>query len=219
MSDMGNDDEKLVPAPGLGDRVYDRLRSDVLGGVLAPGERLSVTALADRFGVSAMPVRDALRRLEQDGLVETSARRWTRVVQVDLNEFAQLVPVLSLLEQYALTSAGPLAAGQLAELERINERFGEALDRGEVRAIVDADVSFHDALIRLAGSAPLERAARDAKARIRVIRIQSLQSSGRGDSFADHERIIEALRRGDAAEAASVLDTNWRRGLAQLDAR
>ena len=205
--------ESLVEAPAFGAQLYERLREGLLAGEFAPGERLSVSALAARFGVSTMPVRDALRLLEQDGLVETAARRWTRVVQVDPSEIEQLLPLLSLLEQYALRSAKTLDAATIDELERINAEFAAAAERGDVGGIVAADVAFHEALVRLADNPSLERAMRDAKTRVRLIRTEALRTTLTSQSHADHAAIVAALRSGDRKRAVKLVDANWGRGL------
>lgn len=124
--------DPLVEAPSLRSQVYERLRQPFSPGTSHPGERISPTRLARRFGVSAMPIRDALRLLEQDGLVETAARRWTRVVELSPELVEELVPLASLLERYAVSSAATISEDGLQRLRRANAAFAAALERGDL---------------------------------------------------------------------------------------
>jgi DNA-binding GntR family transcriptional regulator len=209
-------EDALEPAPSLGEQVYQRLRAAIVGGQLELGERLSVSTLASRFGVSTMPVRDALKLLEQDGLVETSPRRWTRVAEIDPSKVHELVPLLSLLEQYAITSAREINADIVDRLDRENERFASAAARADQFAILESDVAFHDALVRLSRSVSVERALQDARTRIGLFRIQTLGASSIAESLGDHRAIVESLRAGDRLGAAEALGRNWERGLTRL---
>ena len=141
-------------------------------GELAPGERISPAEVGRRFGVSAMPVRDALRLLEQDGLVEMASRRWTRVVELSLEQAQELVPLVSLLEQYAVSNATAASDENLERLRRANEAFRRAIEDSDAAALVRADAEFHDTLVELAANASLVRALRDARTRIRLFRPQ-----------------------------------------------
>src|SRR5262245_46210954 len=85
---------QLVEAPPLREQVYSRLRDSILTGELRAGSRLSPAALAQGFGVSTMPVREALRLLEEDGLIETSPRRWTRVASPNPGLADEVYPVI-----------------------------------------------------------------------------------------------------------------------------
>lgn len=211
--------DPLAQAPAFREQVYERLREAILAGELAPGENLSPARIARSFGVSTMPVRDALRVLEQDGLVETAARRWTRVVDLDPALVEEIVPLVSLLEQYAVSSAGSVSADALADLRRTNAAFAEAVAGGDLAACVQTDTAFHEGLVHLAGNRSLERALRDAWAHVRLLRTRVLRPSFASESVADHERIIERLEEGDREGAARCVGENWGRGLERYRAR
>jgi DNA-binding GntR family transcriptional regulator len=220
---MANDDpedgvrgDSLVEAPSLRSQIYTRLRDDIISGRIAPGARISPAETARRFGVSPMPVRDAFGRLEEEGLVEVAARRWTRVVELSPELVDELVPLVSLLEQYAISSAALVSDEALARLRDANAALAVAIENGDVTASIEADSTFHDTLVELAGNRSLERALIDARTRIRLLRPQVLRLEGAVKSVADHEQIIERLERGDRKGAARALDKNWRRGLARF---
>lgn len=196
--------------------MYDRLRDAILAGELAPGTRISPVEVGRELGVSAMPVREALRLLEQDGLVETASRRWTRVVELDPQQVAQLVPIVSLLEQYAVSTAGPVDDVLLEELRATNDAFLAAAEAGDARACIGADAAFHDLLVRAAANSSLERALRDGRARVRLLRPVVVRPELAAQSFADHDEIVEALAAGDAVGAAAAVERNWGRALERV---
>lgn len=206
-------EDRLIAAPALRVQVYERLRDAILTGELAPGERLSPAQLARRFDVSTMPVRDALQLLEQEGLVETAARRWTRVVELDLHLVEELLPIVSLLEQHALATAPPPEPGQLEHLRAANERFAAALGGGELAAAIAADADFHAGLVALAHNRSLEHTIRHAETRLRLLRSRVVHPDFGLASAEDHRRIVEALARGDRAGAVAALAANWQRGI------
>jgi DNA-binding GntR family transcriptional regulator len=211
--------DPLAQAPAFREQVYERLREAILAGELAPGENLSPARIARSFGVSTMPVRDALRVLEQEGLVETAARRWTRVVDLDPGLVGEIVPLVSLLEQHAVSSAQSLPPAAIAGLRRTNAAFAQAVADGDLAACVRADTAFHEGLVDLAENRSLERALRDAWAHVRLLRTRVLRPSFAAESVTDHERIIERLEAGDREGAARSVGENWSRGLERYRAR
>lgn len=213
MDSTNSPDEPLVEAPSLRSQVYERLREEIVSGTLAPGTRISPAETARRFGVSPMPVRDALGLLEKDGLVETAPRRWTRVVELSPELVEELVPLVSLLEQYALSSASTVPPDALARLRHANAAFAAAIERDDVMASVQADTSFHDTLVELAENRSLERALSDARIRIRLLRPQVIVLEDALESVGDHEEIVDRLERADREGAARAVEKNWRRGL------
>jgi DNA-binding GntR family transcriptional regulator len=206
----------LVEAPALSDQVYERLRDAILRGELAPGERIAAAAVAERLGISTMPVRDALRRLEQDGLVESRARRWTRVVRLEPSLVEEVVPLACLLEQYALSSAPALDEARLDRMRAANAEFSAAVAAGDVVAAIEADTRFHGALVALAANASLERALRDLRTRVTLLRARVLELERASASARDHDEIVAALARGDREEAARWLAVNWERGITRF---
>ena len=115
--------------PILRESVYGRLRDWIVEGSLEPGEQLRDQELAERLGVSRTPVREALRRLEDEGLVETASNRWTRVKAVDLGEAKRIYPILHALGLLALELAFPrLTKVDLEEMKAANRDLQKALE-------------------------------------------------------------------------------------------
>jgi DNA-binding GntR family transcriptional regulator len=208
--------DPLVEAPSLRFQLYERLLEDIVSGRLTPGARISPAETARRFGVSPMPVRDALSRLEKEGLVEVSARRWTRVVELSPELVEEIVPLVSLLEQFAITSAPAISEQAVERLRAANAEFSAAITVGDVAASIEADSTFHDTLVDLAGNGSLERALSDARIRIRLLRPQVIHPDAALKSVADHDEVISCLARGDRKGAARAVERNWRRGLTRF---
>src|SRR3712207_7824255 len=122
-------DTAEIPRLSARERIYETMKSLIVDGVLEPEEQLKDLELAERFGVSRTPVREALRQLEDEGLVETARNRWTRVAPLDLGESTRLLPILSALETLALRSAWPLAPEVVEQMERCNRAVAKAVER------------------------------------------------------------------------------------------
>ena len=118
----------------LRDRAYAALRDAIVDGTLAPGERLRDQELCEWLGLSRTPVREALARLEQDGLVETAPQRYTRVAPLDRRAARDAFPVVAALHALAAELAVPrLGEHDLAAMRAANERFAHALRAGRRR--------------------------------------------------------------------------------------
>src|SRR3954469_1155454 len=152
---MTVDAEGDLGAASLVELVVRRLRADILSGALAPGERLIEEQLTRRFGTSRAPLREALRLLGQQGLVEHLPRRGVRVVELSPRDIDELFSLRDALEQFALRSA--LTAGPSAEaLARVRLAV-EGMERtsGDEQAVAHRD--FHLALAGLADHVQLQR--------------------------------------------------------------
>jgi DNA-binding GntR family transcriptional regulator len=163
-----------------------------------------------------MPVRDALQLLEREGLVETSARRWTRVVDLEPALVVELVPIVALLEQHALAIAPMPSPEATASLRAANDRFASSIERADVAGVIAADAEFHAGIIALAANRSLERAIRDAGTRLRLLRARVVRPELARASIEDHDRIVDRLEHGDRAGAVRAVGDNWERGLARF---
>lgn len=206
--------EKLQPRLAR-DEAYASLRGWIVEGTLEPGERLRDSDLAAALGVSRMPVREALRRLEDEGLVQSSASRWTRVADLDTGQAENVYPILWLLEALALSSAeGSLTRENLEEMEEANARLERALAKGDAVGASRADGDFHRVFVERCANAELIRIVADMKAKVRRLETAYFGEDTLGDrSLAEHREIVEALRAGDRERAAELVKTNWRASL------
>src|SRR5215207_10213384 len=165
----------------LRDRAYAALRDAIVDGTLAPGERLRDQELTAWLGLSRTPVREALSRLEQDGLVETAPQRFTRVTPLDRRAARDAFPVVAALHALATELAMPrLTDGDRAAMRAANARFAEALDHGDVDTALGADDEFHGVFVRASTNAEIVRALERLMPQIRRLeRLRFGSLSGR----------------------------------------
>lgn len=190
----------------LRDRAYAAIRDAIVDGTLAPGERLRDQELCTWLGLSRTPVREALNRLEQDGLVETAPQRFTRVTPLDRRAARDAFPVVAALHALATELAVPkLTEADLAALRDANHRFAEALRDGDVDAALEADDAFHGVFVTAAANAEIPRALERLMPRIRRLeRLRFGSLSGRA-SVKQHAEILLAA----PEDAADLVKQNW----------
>ena len=159
------DQAAAIPRRLLRDVAYDAVRGAILDGTLAPGERLRDTELCAWLNLSKTPVREALARLEEDGLVETAPQRYTRVAPLDRDEARDAFQLVAAIQSLAARLAAPrMGQAELARARAANRRFAEALKAGDVDAALAADDDFHGVFLDASGNREIPRAlARDRK--------------------------------------------------------
>lgn len=184
--------------------VLESLRGWIVSGVLAPGETLRDSELAAAFGISRTPVREALLRLEREGLVESSPGRWTRVTPVDPTALTRLMPLwVELAALGARLAAGsPESAAQAGALERAHAAWLAAPDP---RAAAAADIAFHLQVLDTAANDYLTSAVRPVAAALaRIAACADGQPLGGRCTPEGHAAILAALRAGDGRAAADA---------------
>ena len=203
----------------LRDAAYDRLRGWILDGTLAPGEPLRDESLAEALGMSRTPIREALARLAEEGLVTTTPTRRTFVSPVTLAQAREVYPIVVALEALALRQALPhVTPKALAEMRAANARLAAALDACDTCAALDADRALHGAIIAMSGNGELQAMLAALICKVQRIERAFWGAADRRESVADHEHLIARMEAGDAAGAQAALARNWERGLAWVAA-
>lgn len=200
----------------LAERAYRRLRDAILGGALPAGSRVSERALGVSLGVSAQPVREALRRLEAEGMVVTSPRRGTVVADFDARTLAEMNLIRMALEgSVAALAASKATKADLAELRGQLRAMRDATAAGDIVALADANEAFHRKLRAVAGNAFLTRALETLRAYGRVASLHALGSSAREPARAlrEHASLLAALRRRDPELAEARMRAHVRRSM------
>jgi DNA-binding GntR family transcriptional regulator len=199
--------ERRLDGRTLWEQVRDRLREDVLSGELPPGTVLSEASLARSFGVSRGPIREALGRLERDGLVTITPRRGAIVTELSREEFVDAYQVREALETLAIQLAvSKLSAADIARLRELHEEMVAHATRGEVNAFFEANAAFHSVFVSASGNQKLEEMYRLLMDQMGRYLARSLALRGSLDkSVAEHSAILEAVEAGDEVRATRLL--------------
>ncbi len=207
---VGNSPVKSEVTPLRRRRLVDdatqSLREAILGGRFTGGARLRQEALADRLGISRTPIREALGRLEHEGLIELLPRGGVRVTVLNADEAVGLYELREVLDGLAARlAAGRADAVALARLERPLARMAECAERRDSRPWFRVHVSFHEEIVRMAGNRPLGRLVSLVRLSIRHFHPLLLKTPTRlEDAYREHRAVFEAIAARDA-EAAERL--------------
>ena len=198
--------EPVTPQPSRAEEVYAQLKPDIADFRLVPGDRFSEHDICNRLAVSRTPVRQALFRLQQEGLVEVMFRSGWRVLPFDFDRFDQLYDLRMVLET---TAAQRLCQQDAAEsaplLEALKDRWlvpvGER--SSDATQVAAWDEAFHETLVQAAGNSEMARVHHDVTERIRIIRRLDFLKQMRIDAtYEEHAKILRAIlaRKADRAE-------------------
>ena len=209
----------IVARSLLREDAYRAIRDAIVDGTLAPGERLNDNTLVEWLGVSRTPLREALARLEQAGLVMTKPGRYTMVSPLDVRAARGAQSVTAAMHELAVRESLPdLSAAELDAMRAANARFAEALRAGDPDAAMTADDEFHGVPVAASANHAVRTVLEQftpVLRRLERLRFSSL--SGR-DSVAQHERIITLCEARDVEGAVAATRANWQTLLALLDA-
>lgn len=162
------------------------------------------------LGLSRTPVRDALSRLRDDGLVEMAAQRFTRVAAVSAQDVHEVVPLLAAVHALATESAVPrLTQEDIGRLRMRNEEFFLALRKRDRPGAYRADEAFHDVFVERSGIGEIARVLARLTPRLHRIECFGQGELPGGRSVGQHQAIITRAQSGDAEGAASIARANW----------
>ncbi|MEY4710744.1 MAG: hypothetical protein RIS88_194 [Pseudomonadota bacterium] len=197
----------------LYEEVAELLRQRIFRRELEPGSWIDETRLAEEYGISRTPLREALKVLAAEGLVTMKMRRGAYVTEVSEQDMAEVYHLLALLESDAAGVVAQLATdAQLQELQALHaELEGATSDRDRFFALNER---FHLRLLEIAGNRWRKQMVADLRKVMKLNRQQSLLKSGRiEESLQEHAAVMDALRRRDAAAAARRMQAHFRNGL------
>lgn len=193
------------------DEAYTILQNWIVIGELEPGRKLKDSELSEMLGISRTPVREALLRLEDEGLIETKANRWTMVSEINMDQVEQIYPIVQSLEILAIEEGMiNLNESVIKELIQINEDFKSELLAGEKINAYQLDLKFHVTIINLSGNSELLRILNNLKIKIKRIEVYYFDKKyDELESFIEHQKIITALKSGDIEEVKAAVWKNW----------
>lgn len=193
-----------IPARDRGEGAYARIRAAIREGSLAPGERLTETDLAARFGVSRTPVRQAIARLEAEGLLTHEARRGLTVTRPDHQQVVELYVMREVLEGAAARLAAQHASEtEIAAMAEIVQAEPAAF--GDARALAEINQRLHGLLYLAAHNRYLLRSLEQLAATMSLLPTLLTRGGRAEQAHAEHRAILDAVgaRDGDAAEDAA----------------
>lgn len=213
--------EESITANGseaASERVAKHLRTQILSGVIGPGERIRQEDIAERFGVSRLPVREALRMLETEGLTELQPNKGARVPHLSMSEVDVIYRMRESLEPLALSESLPLLEGaDIDHLESIQSRIEGNAD---IQQFLDLDREFHLLSYSRCRVEPLSSYVVRLWNTTQHYRRAFIALSGPGRMWivnAEHRLLLDALVRRDAVDAGSILSGHIRRTRVELD--
>lgn len=192
----------------LVDQVYNHLRNAVIEGEIPQGQKLVELDIAGDMGTSQGPVREALQRLEHDGLVERRARSSTFVTKVSPDEMFELFSIRSVIEGFAISRAVQnITSAQCDELDVLVQKMAEAGEQLDIITLAEYDMAFHRLICEWSGSSALLRAWSPLSSQIQRFVVQS-----HPERYPDlrevgtrHQPIVDVLRQRDSANAPEVM--------------
>jgi DNA-binding GntR family transcriptional regulator len=191
----------------LRDVVFETLRQAILRGELKPGERLMEIHLAQKLGVSRTPVREAIRKLELEGLVRMIPRKGAVVAEITITDLEDVLEVRMALEELAVKLAcRKMTEQQLEELCRRSEAFRATLGGNDIGACARADMEFHEGIYAATGNGRLMQMLNNLREQMYRYRMEYLKDKRCHPSLEqEHEELLEALRLRDEDLAVSVI--------------
>ncbi|MCI3195108.1 GntR family transcriptional regulator [Bacillus sp. HU-1818] len=210
-----NKNEPKLKRTFMKDEVYNTLRDWIITGKLEPGAKLRDQDLSETLGISRTPIREALLKLENDGLVVTKANRWTLVSPIDLNDAYNIYSIVWTLESLAMEKAFPhMTSADLEELEQLNEHLHHAMESGDRFTALEADNAFHDKIIQLSNNSELQKMLISLKTKIQRIEMYYFsQNDAMHTSYNEHLQIIDAIRNQKINLAIKAIKANWKNSL------
>lgn len=205
----------------LRDVVFNTLRQAILRGEMEPGERLMEIQLAQKLGVSRTPIREAIRKLELEGLVIMIPRKGAEVAHITEKDMRDVLEVRSTLEELAVTLAcNNVTPDRITELKAANKVFESAIVSKDVVNIVDADVKFHDIIYAMTGNARLIQIINNLREQMYRYRLEYVKDARTHSILiSEHNDIIKTLDEKNIVEAKKVVRAhinNQEKGIIRL---
>ena len=205
---------KLINRP-LYEDVAERLRAQIFAHELAPGSWLDEQSLAQQFGISRTPMREAIKVLASEGLVTTKMNRGAYVTEVDRRDLEQIFTVLSLLEgQAAKETASKATEEELNLLDDLHHRLEKAAADRDVEQFFEINVKFHELIQDISSNKWMNGVIADLRKVLKLQRRDSLTRTGRlQNSLLEHREILQAILKRDPTAAEAAMRKHLARGL------
>ena len=191
-------------------QVADRLRSQIYRHDLQPGDAIDEMALCERYGISRTPLREALKVLSSEGLIELIPRKGSFVRSMDIDQLNEMFPVMAVLEGLCAREAvRNCTPDELKKLEAMHEKLEQFAANGDIDHYYEQNFEFHQAVQDLSGNPTLQRLIGDLRKILRLARHLQLTMPGRLQaSIEEHRQILLAFRKHDPDLADQNMQTH-----------
>lgn len=191
----------------LREKILETIREAILKGSLKPGEKVAEPELAERFGISRTPIREAFRQLESEGYLTVIPRKGAVVTSLSERDVAEFYSIKSILEGYAARIASErLSDKEIERLETINGRLEQLAREGDVKTFFRVHNEFHELFIKAAGNEKLYELISHLMMKFNRPRMASLSLPGRMEiSVQEHRKIIDAFKSKDGERADNLV--------------
>lgn len=194
----------------LRDVVFITLREAILKGELEPGERLMEIALAQQLGVSRTPIREAIRKLELEGLVLMAPRKGAVVAEITKKDLKDVLEVREHLEELAVQLACQKATDEdIENMKQIHQEFIESLSQKDLTVIAEVDVKFHDAIYATTDNKRLIQILNNLREQMYRYRLEYIKDEEKRKNIVEeHEKIIMSIESKDIEHAKAYIKTH-----------
>ncbi len=195
-------------AGGLANKVYHQIRAEIIRGTLVPGESVTEMGLAKDCGVSRTPVREALRQLELEGLVELIPNKGAVILGISPEDICDIYQIRAMLEGCAAERAAQKATGEdIRKLTEILDLTEFYIERQNMQQLQAMDGQFHQLIYEMSGSRMFKRVLKDLHYYIGLTRDASLKSEGRAvQSVKEHRAVLMAISQHDGEKAKELMN-------------
>ena len=197
----------------LRELVYDQLKKEILVGNITPGTRMMEVELAEELGVSRTPVREAIRKLEKEGLVTIEPRRGAYASDISVRDLVDVLEVREDLEGLAASLAATRMSEEcLSELEEITKGYSKAIQENDTEEIIRYDEMFHKKIVESTENKTLIQMIKNVQELALRFRYLYYDDFSRYENMpTEHKEIIDSIRSGDSETAREVADRHVRK--------
>jgi DNA-binding GntR family transcriptional regulator len=207
---MNNNLIKPIKRLSFRDEVYQTLKKSIITLELQPEERLNDKDLAEKFGISRTPVREALKRLEDEGLVESLPGSSTRVAALKLEEAKHAFTVVAVLHALAARLACPLLKEtDIEKLKLSNKTLQISIEKGDIIKAIEANESFHKVFLDVAGNPEIVFALDRSVPKIQRLEISQFNTIKGLNSVEQHNQIISSCKNQEFDTVVRLVEENW----------
>lgn len=194
----------------LREMVYEELKMQILTGAIVPGTRMMEVELAKEIGVSRTPIREAIRKLEKEGLVTIEPRRGAYASQISTKDMVEILEVRQNMEGLAAYfAASRMKPDQLAELKAASDKYNTAVATGNMEDMIKYDTDFHHIIVESCNNKILVQMIEQLQELVLRFRYIYYDNFRRAENMPEeHKAILEAISRGDADSAREAADVH-----------